>query len=130
MIALSIVSIVIDERPVPRLRCWWSTRLRSSGSNCRADVPKDSCLTWLLVVIGLSSVGVLALFAGLDYTRPSSEQTHLGRFVKKLLDGDAGVIFQRKLQANINLLGAIWTWIVQSLWLTWRSTSCGGRTTP
>lgn len=112
VIALSIVSIVIDGAPSLGSDVGGVLAFGPAAAIAVLMYRKIRVSLRLLVVIGLSSVGVLALFAGLDYTRPSSEQTHLGRFVKKLLDGDAGVIFQRKLQANINLLGAIWTWII------------------
>jgi hypothetical protein len=50
---------------------------------------------------GLLAVSVIAT---LDYLRPPDSRTHLGRFVQSLIDGDAGVIVQRKLEANASLL--------------------------
>ncbi len=57
----------------------------------------------------LGSVGAVALLGLLDRARPASERTHLGRFVERLLDGEAGTILERKLRANLSLFGAsIW----------------------
>ncbi|HEX5016870.1 MAG TPA: hypothetical protein VFX15_04725 [Actinomycetes bacterium] len=47
---------------------------------------------------------VVAVIATLDYMRPEASRTHLGRFVQAVVDGDAMLIVQRKLEANISLL--------------------------
>jgi hypothetical protein len=46
----------------------------------------------------------VAVIATADYLRPAGSRTHLGRFVQSIVDGDATVIVQRKLEANISLL--------------------------
>jgi len=71
------------------------------------------------------TVAVLALFAGVDLGRPADERTHLGRFVAKLFDGDAGEIIQRKIAANLRVLTSVWAWVipvalVYFMYLTWR----------
>jgi hypothetical protein len=55
---------------------------------------------------GLLGAGflVVAAIATLDYLRPADSRTHLGRFVQSLVDGDAMVIVQRKMGANLSLL--------------------------
>lgn len=55
---------------------------------------------------GLLGAGVLAvvMIATIDYLRPEESRTHLGRFVEAVLDGEAAVIVQRKLEANLSLL--------------------------
>jgi hypothetical protein len=56
---------------------------------------------------------VLGAFAVVDLQRPTSDRTHLGRFVDKLLHGDGGLILRRKLAANLHILtSSIWTWLV------------------
>lgn len=77
------------------------------------------------LLIAGSTVALLAVFAMIDLARPPESQTHLGRFVTKLADGQAGEIVSRKLQANVSVLGAAWTWVVPIAlvyiaYLTWR----------
>ena len=47
---------------------------------------------------------VVAVIAIVDYLRPDSERSHIGRFVNSVLTGDAGLILQRKIDANWSLL--------------------------
>lgn len=57
----------------------------------------------------VASVVVVALLGLLDRSRPAAERTHLGRFVDRLLDGEAGIILERKVRANLSLFAAsIW----------------------
>ena len=80
----------------------------------------------LVVLIGVVTVGVLVVFAALDLARPVESRTHLGRFAAKVLDGDAAVILQRKLEANLSILtSTIWTVVIPVAllflaYLTWR----------
>ncbi len=62
-------------------------------------------LSWKML-LGAALVGLLVVstFALLDYARPPTERTHLGRFVGQLLDGTAGTVVQRKAKANLSLL--------------------------
>ena len=57
-----------------------------------------------LGLAGLAGAVVVTGIAMLDYLRPASEQTHLGRFIGQLLDGSARTIVQRKAEANIGIL--------------------------
>lgn len=72
------------------------------------------------------TVGVLALFAAFDMSRPVDSRTHLGRFAQKLLDGDGALILQRKLEANMSILtSTVWTFVIPMAllfigYLTWR----------
>ena len=62
-------------------------------------------LTWLGAVAALAAGAVVvSAVAVLDYLRPESAQTHLGRFVGQVLDGTAWRIVDRKLDANLHLL--------------------------
>lgn len=84
---------------------------------------------WYASVIGLVTLVVLGAFAALDLRRPPEARTHLGRFVSSLLDGDAGLIFQRKLEANLSVLrSTALTWVIPIAliylaYLAWRPNS-------
>jgi hypothetical protein len=71
-------------------------------------------VTWeKLAVAGLGALVALAALAAVDLSRPAEDRTHLGRFATQLLDGDAGVVIRRKVQANWFILtSSIWTWLV------------------
>jgi hypothetical protein len=58
---------------------------------------------WALVAI-VAAVLVVAALGALDYARPAAHQTHLGRFVGKLLHGGAWTILRRKALADVRLL--------------------------
>ena len=65
----------------------------------------------LAVVVG--TVAMLGVLAALDLARPEDDRTHLGRFVQRLADGDAGIVVERKLRANVSILtSSVWTWLV------------------
>lgn len=79
----------------------------------------------LIVLMAVATVAVLALFAGLDLSRPPESRTHLGRFVEDLFNGQAGQIIQRKVNANIRVLTSVWSWVIPAAlvyfcYLTWR----------
>ena len=80
----------------------------------------------LVALIGAATVGILVVFALIDLARPVESRTHLGRFAAKLIDGDAAVILQRKLDANVSILtSTIWTVVIPVAllflaYLTWR----------
>jgi hypothetical protein len=59
-----------------------------------------------LVAIGAAAVAVVLAFALADYTRPASDQTHLGRFIGRILHGGAGTVLDRKLHSDLDLLTA------------------------
>lgn len=62
-------------------------------------------LSWrplaVMLVAGFAAVSIIAT---LDYLRPEDARTHLGRFVGSVLDGQAWVIVERKIDANVSLL--------------------------
>jgi len=64
-----------------------------------------SRVSWrmLLLLVGLGAFVVTAI-SSVDYLRPVDDRTHLGRFVGQVLDGSAGLVIQRKIEANLNLL--------------------------
>jgi hypothetical protein len=60
-------------------------------------------LRWWLV-IAVSGVALVAVFALLDYLIPAIGPSHLGGFVGQLLHGGAGGTLQRKISSNLNSL--------------------------
>jgi len=79
----------------------------------------------LIALVGAGTLAVLGGFAALDLARPADSRTHLGRFMAKLFDGDAGEIIQRKIAANLRVLTSVWAWVipvalVYFVYLTWR----------
>jgi hypothetical protein len=70
---------------------------------------------WKLIALyGLATVGLLAIFAAIDMTRPVSKRTHLGRLVASG-EGQGGfhsvsTLIHRKLSENTGVLfSSIWT---------------------
>jgi hypothetical protein len=59
-----------------------------------------------VVVVAVATVGLVVVLGLLDHARPAADQTHLGRFVGRLLDGEAGLVVRRKLQGNLELFTA------------------------
>ncbi|SDN68540.1 hypothetical protein [Geodermatophilus sp. DSM 45219] len=81
-------------------------------------------VTWTrmagVLALAVAAVGALAL---VDWLRPASERSHLGRFVEQLLTGEAWTVVSRKAQANLDiLLGSPLAWLlpvalVAAVWL-------------
>ena len=104
-LAIGIVAVVADGAP----------SFGSDVGGVLALVPAFVALAWMLSGVTISwrralvgagvTLAVIALFAVLDYARPSSEQTHLGRFVGDILHGGAWTILRRKALADLHLLG-------------------------
>ncbi|AKT50631.1 hypothetical protein ADJ73_03685 [Arsenicicoccus sp. oral taxon 190] len=62
-------------------------------------------VTWLRVlVLGVVTVTLVTALAVLDYLRPASSRSHLGRFVQTALDGGATDVVLRKAQQNLDML--------------------------
>ena len=55
-------------------------------------------------VIMVAAAATISVIATLDWLRPPAERAHLGRFVQQVLDGDALIVIQRKLEANLDIL--------------------------
>jgi hypothetical protein len=72
---------------------------------------------------------VLAVFAAIDLSRPADSRTHLGRFARRVVDGEAWLILQRKLDANLSVLtSTVWALVIPAAllffaYLTWRPNS-------
>jgi len=67
----------------------------------------DLRITWrrilALLALGLVTVTTVAF---LDWLRPAAEQSHLGRFIQQVLDGELFDVLFRKLGNNLNILGS------------------------
>lgn len=62
-----------------------------------------------LLVSAVVTLATIVTFAFIDLARPAEERTHLGRFASSLVRGQAGIIVERKITANINILtGSVW----------------------
>ncbi|SCX54078.1 hypothetical protein SAMN03159343_2999 [Klenkia marina] len=87
----------------------------------------------LAAVLGVAVLAVGSV-AVLDWTRPPSERSHLGRFVAQVLDGQALTVVGRKAEANLGiLLGSplAWTLAVAAVAAVWLLRPEGPlRTTP
>ena len=55
-------------------------------------------------VIMAGAVAAISVIATLDWMRPSAERAHLGRFVQQVIEGEALIVVQRKLEANLSIL--------------------------
>lgn len=101
---IGLVTIVIDGAP------FWG----ADGGGPPAAIPGFAVLILSILGIALTWRRVLALGAGcvglflavgfLDWLRPASSRTHLGRFIQSLIDGGALEIVTRKAAQNWNLL--------------------------
>lgn len=102
--AIGVLAVVVDGLPM------WG----SDFGGVIALVPAFAVLgvtatgarvSWRLLV-GLITLGVVVVtsISMIDYLRPEDERTHLGRFVGQVFNGSAGVVIQRKIEANLNLL--------------------------
>ncbi|MBK5306565.1 MAG: hypothetical protein JJD92_07770 [Frankiaceae bacterium] len=57
-----------------------------------------------LAVAAAAGAAVVSAFGIVDHARPPDAQTHLGRFVGQVMDGEAGAVLRRKAEANLSLL--------------------------
>jgi hypothetical protein len=57
-------------------------------------------------LVGLAALTLLVVsaLAIADWTRPTAQRSHLGRFVQQVLDGDGGHVIADKAAANLSLL--------------------------
>ncbi|MFC0627137.1 hypothetical protein [Kribbella deserti] len=78
-----------------------------------------SWITWrgsisfrALIGLGLTGFVAVAAFALADYARPAAERSHFGSFVARLLDGDTGDVFARKIRMALGPLHTVGGWIM------------------
>jgi hypothetical protein len=104
-LAIGVVAVVADGAP----------SFGSDVGGVLALVPAFVALAWMLTGVTISwrralvgaglTLAVIVVFALVDYARPSSDQTHLGRFVGDVVHGGAWTILRRKALADVHLLG-------------------------
>ncbi len=64
-------------------------------------------LTWLrLIVVAGAGIVVFLVVAGLDYSRPVEERTHIGQFAARVFDGEAWTVLTRKMDDNLHATGS------------------------
>ncbi len=115
VVGLFLVTIAVDGHP----------RLGADVGGVLSIVPIAVVVVWLLLgrpirartaALGLAATAVaLAIFTAIDLARPESEQTHLGRTVRRAAGDDGGSGFlsllTRKVDTNISIfLSSEWTW--------------------
>jgi hypothetical protein len=80
-----------------------------------------------VLALAVAAVGSLAF---VDWLRPPSERSHLGRFVEQLLTGEAWTVVSRKAEANLGILfGSPLAWLlpVALVAAVWLVRPAGGR---
>lgn len=104
LIGLGLIVVIVDGAPI------WGSDVGGIIALTPAFIilAMRASGVWLspLRILGSLAAGLVAvaIFGWVDYLRPETERTHLGRFVAQMLDGTAGTIVQRKAEANVNLL--------------------------
>jgi hypothetical protein len=106
--AIATVAVVIDGTP----------GLGSDFGGPPAIIPAFAVLGLLVagvridlrkaLLIAGTTLAVLISLSLLDWLRPASDRTHLGRFVQTVIDGGAWPVIQRKAEQNIQILFTSW----------------------
>src|SRR6185437_4140983 len=60
------------------------------------------------LLIALSGIALVAVFAVLDYLLPAIGPSHLGGFVGQIVHGGAGATLRRKVSSNLHSLTQTW----------------------
>jgi hypothetical protein len=69
-------------------------------------------MTWRrVVVVGGTGVVVVAVVAWLDYLRPADSRSHMGAFVARVFDGEAGEVLENKIDALVTSLTTPLGWL-------------------
>jgi hypothetical protein len=69
-------------------------------------------MTWRrVVVVGGTGVVVVTVVAFLDYLRPADSRSHMGAFVARVLDGEAGEVLENKIDALVTSLTTPLGWL-------------------
>lgn len=106
--AIGVTAVVVDGAP----------GLGSDFGGPPSMVPAFGLLALLVAGVAVNWRHVAAVAAGtlgaivglslLDWLRPPSDRTHLGRFVDTVLDGGAWPVIERKLEQNLEILFGSW----------------------
>lgn len=71
---------------------------------------------WVAAVLG-ATLTTATVFALVDYSRPASQRSHLGRFVQQVADGSAWPVIGRKLDSSLGTFTGGWPRYVALIWL-------------
>jgi hypothetical protein len=111
--AIVIVALVIDGAPSLGDDIGGVLALLPAGLVLVALVARVRITVWRAVVALAMAAAVAVLIALADYSRPASQQTHVGRFVGQVLHGGAGTEVRRKFDASVGSIGlSVATFIV------------------
>ncbi|MFG1907564.1 hypothetical protein [Kribbella sp. NPDC048928] len=87
-----------------------------------ALVPAVLLMAWLtwrgsislraLIAVGVAGVLAVSAVAFLDYLRPPEQRSHFGTFVARVLDGQVGDVFIRKLQMAVQFFSGPAGWVM------------------
>ena len=69
-------------------------------------------MTWQRVtVVGVTGVVVVTVVSWLDYLRPPDSRSHMGAFVARVIDGEAGDVLENKVDALVTSLTTPLGWL-------------------
>jgi len=69
-------------------------------------------MTWRrVVVVAGTGVVVVAVVAWLDYLRPAENRSHMGAFVARVIDGEAGEVIENKIDALVTSVATPLGWL-------------------
>ena len=69
-------------------------------------------MTWRrLAVVAGTGVVVVAVVAWLDYLRPADSRSHMGAFVARVIDGEAGDVLENKIDALVTSVTTPLGWL-------------------
>lgn len=71
---------------------------------------------WVAAVLG-ATLATVTTFALVDYSRPASQRSHVGRFVQQVADGSAWPVIARKLDSSLGTFTGGWSRYVALIWL-------------
>ncbi|HVV75961.1 MAG TPA: hypothetical protein VHC43_07980 [Mycobacteriales bacterium] len=104
-VAIALVAVVVDGAPQLGNDIGGVFAL-VPGTIVLAVLALGARLTWRRAVLaGLATAAVAVGLALVDYSRPATSQTHVGRFVGQVLHGGAGTEVHRKLNAALSTFG-------------------------
>ncbi|HKE71866.1 MAG TPA: hypothetical protein VKB55_21585 [Nocardioidaceae bacterium] len=69
-------------------------------------------MTWQrITVVGVTGVVAVAVVSWLDYLRPADSRSHMGAFVARVIDGEAGKVLENKVDALVTSLTTPLGWL-------------------
>ena len=102
--ALFVTSVVVDGLPTLGADLGGVLAMVPALAVCWFVLAGRRVSWWRVALLVVAAVVVVAGFAALDLRRAEADRTHLGRFAQRVLDGDAWMILERKVTANVDVL--------------------------